>query len=131
MRVSIEFNDLGYIRSLWSDPNGEYEIDENSFNFDYVDCYHLVGNELVFDEVKKHLDIENDNRINEIYDLKQKLNNTDYIFARCFEEIMALDDKLTFIVDFIKIIVKYSLKYKEIIFERKEWRNRIEELEKE
>lgn len=129
MRVNIEFNQLGYIQTLRSDIDGEFEIDENTFNFDYVDCYHLVDNILVFDETKKQLDIENENKVNEIYYLKNMLTQTDYITAKCFEEIMALDNKLTFIVDFIAIVVKYSKQYKEVIAERKAWRERIEELE--
>ena len=64
----------------------------------------------------------------EIADLEQKLNETDYIIARWGEEIVSLDNPITWIADVIKINVKYAKEYKEAFANRKVWRERIEEL---
>lgn len=128
MRADIWFDENNYIQRFVTNINGEYEVGDD-FNFDYLYCYHLVNSRIVLDEQKAQEQDEETNMIIEVDMLKHKLNNTDYIMARCFEEIMALDNKLTFIVDFIAIVVKYSKQYKEVIAERKAWRERIEELE--
>lgn len=64
----------------------------------------------------------------EIKDLKQKLNDSDYIIDRTFEDVMALNNPLTFITDIIKIMTDYRKKYAEMLLQRKAWRKRIEEL---
>ena len=78
--------------------------------------------------MEEDLKYEIKDREKEISRLKSFLNETDYIVSRCFEEVMALDNRLTFIVDFIAIMVKYTKKYKEVLAERVKARKRIEEL---
>lgn len=129
MRAKIDFDENNYIKRFVTDGNGEYVIDEETFDFEHLFCYRLVDDELVLDLDKVQQQDEDDNKKLEIFDLKKHLNETDYITARCFEEIMGLDNKITFIADFIAILVKYSKQYKEVLAERKQWRERIEELE--
>lgn len=129
MKANITFDENNYIKRFVVAIDGEYEIDQETFEFDYLFCYHLVDGELVLDENKKQEQIEQNDKENEIAFLKRELYDTDYITARCFEEIMALDNKLTFIADFIAIVIKYSKQYKDVIANRKAWRQRIEELE--
>lgn len=89
-----------------------------------------VNGELVVDEEKKQEILENIAKNTEISELEQNLNSTDYIMARMLEEIMALNNPLTFIADMIKIFASYATKYKDALANRKKWRERIEELKK-
>lgn len=131
MKANITFDSFNYIKTFFTDNiNGQYNIPDD-FEFEFMYCYHLVGDNLILDETKKQEQINLINKEYEIEILKNQLYDTDYITARCFEEIMALDKPLTFISDFITIIVKYSKQYKEVIANRKTWRERIEELENE
>ncbi len=87
-----------------------------------------VNGELIVDEEKKQEILENIAKNTEILDLERNLDSTDYIMARMMEEVMALNNPLTFIADFIKILANYNTKYKETLANRKTWRARIEEL---
>ena len=129
MRATITFDENNYIKRFLTDINGEYEIDEKTFEFDFMFCYHLLDDELVLDEEKKAEQISEDAKQEEITDLKQKLNETDYIIARTYEDVMALNNPLTFVADIIKILLQYRTKYAEALANRKAWRERIEELE--
>lgn len=129
MKAKIEFDENNYIKHFVTDwINGEYEVDDD-FDFDYLYCYHLVDGEILLDLDRKQKQIEEENKQLEIEELEWKLTGTDYICARCFEEILALDNKLTFIADFIAILAKYTKQYKEVLAQRKQWRERIEELQ--
>lgn len=130
MKVSVVLDDEKYIISISSNDEGEYEIDDD-FDFEYLRCYHLVDDKIVLDEDKKAEQINEEKNAEEIAELQNDLNSTDYIMARCFEEIMALNKPLTFIADMIAILVKYSKQYKDVIQQRKTWRERIEELKKQ
>lgn len=110
-----------------------YELDLSQYDLDKIKAYKLVGKELIFDEDRwneiveaKQKDLDN----KEINLLQKQLNESDYIVARAFEEVMQLTNPLTFVADLLKITLKYSLKYKEVIKNRKTWRERIEELRK-
>lgn len=128
MRARIEFDENNYIKHFVTDwMDGNYEVDDG-FEFEYMTCYHLVDGQIVLDEVKKQEQITQYNNEEEIIRLETLLDDSDYIVARCFEEIMALDNKLTFIADFIGIVAKYATQYKDAIAQRKQWRARIEEL---
>ena len=97
-------------------------------------AYKLGKNRLIWDE-KKWQDIladrQNKADREEVKELKQKLYETDYIISRWGEEIVALNNPLTWITDVIKINLKYSTYYAQTIADRKRWRERIEELENE
>ena len=127
MRANITFDVDGYAINFAQALDGKYEL-PLTFDIDFLRCYHLVDNELVLDEEKKASAVEEEEKQIEINDLQNKLNGTDYIIARTFEEIMALDNPLTFIADFIKILKNFKSKYAEQLENRKTWRERIEEL---
>lgn len=130
MRARINFDENGYVSHFVVDPNGDYEIDDD-INFEFLYCYHLIDGEIVLDEEKRASQIAEEQKETEITDLKSKLNGTDYIISRTFEEIMSLDSSVTFIVDFIKILKDFRTKYAEQLKNRKSWRQRIEELKGE
>ena len=110
----------------------ELDLDEYDLSENRLHAYKLGKNELIFDEVRYQeiLDeLQHNADQKEIADLKEKLNETDYIIARWGEELVGLDNPLTWIADVIKINLKYSKEYKEALANRKKWRERIEELE--
>lgn len=129
MKVSVVVDDEKYIISISSNDEGEYEIDDD-FDFEYLHCYHLVDNKIVLDEDKKAEQINEEKNAEEIFELQNDLNSTDYIMARCFEEIMALNKPLTFIADMIAILVKYSKQYKDVIQQRKNLARKNRRIEK-
>lgn len=130
MRARINFDENGYVSHFVVDPNGDYEIDDD-INFEFLYCYHLIDGEIVLDEEKRASQIAEEQKETEITDLHSKLNGTDYIISRTFEEIMSLDNSVTFIVEFIKILKDFRTKYAEQLKNRKSWRQRIEELKGE
>lgn len=127
MTARLVFNEEGYIERFFIGEEG-YTLTED-FDLRYVYCYHLVDGQIVLDESRKAEQIEKEMGQIEIEDLKKKLSETDYIFAQEVEEISSLSNPVTFISDLIKILVSYSTKYKDIISNRKAWRDRIKELE--
>ena len=130
MRANLTLDQNNYILTLKQAIDGEYAVPDD-IDFDYLNCYQLSGEEFIFDEEKAQKTKDDDSKRNEIEDLKKKLNDSDYIMARYSEEILALDNPLTWISDVIKINIKYRSLYLEALKNRKIWRNRIEELEEE
>lgn len=109
----------------------ELNLEDYDLSNNRIYAYKLGKNELIFDEKKYQEildDIQHKEDEKEISSLKSFLTQTDYITARAFEEIMALDNPLTWIADVIKINVKYYKQYKNVIAERIKARKRIEEL---
>lgn len=133
MKYTLNIDKNNYILSIANTPNDNIELDLTDIDLPHLNAYQLLENELVLDEVKLNEIIAQEHKHEvdeEIFDLEQKLNSTDYIMARMLEEIMALDKPLTFIADIIKIFVAYASKYKDTLSNRKTWRKRIEELRK-
>lgn len=129
MKARITFDDEGYIKTFITDwKNGTYNVDDD-FDFDFVHCYHLINDKLVLDTDRKLAQEQKTRNVLEISDLKKKLADSDHIFAEELEAITSLSNPVTFISDFIKILVNYADKYKDLIADRKTWRQRIEELE--
>lgn len=131
MKYTVNLDEQNYVLSIANTPNDNIELDLTDIDLPHLNAYQLLDNELVLDEVKLNELIAQEHQHevdDEIFDLEQKLNSTDYIMARMLEEIMALDKPLTFIADMIKIFVYYGKKYKTQLANRKSWRERIEEL---
>lgn len=131
MKYTVNLDENNYVLSIANTPNDNIELDLTDIDLPHLNAYQLLDSELVLDEVKLNelIQEEHQREVNdEIFDLEQKLNSTDYIMARMLEEIMALDKPLTFIADMIKIFVDYGKKYKTQLANRKSWRERIEEL---
>lgn len=110
------------------------ELDLNKYDLTdgRINAYKLGKNELIFDKSKwssmKARETVTANEQN-IATLKERLAETDYIAAKWLEEIIALDNPLTWIRDVISINIKYSKEYRDTIRKRKLWRKRIKELE--
>lgn len=109
----------------------ELDLEKYDLSEDRIHAYKLGRNELIFDEAKYREIIDAKQKIadeKEIAELEQKLNETDYIIARWGEEIVSLNNPITWVADVIKINTKYAKEYKEAFANRKTWRERIEEL---
>lgn len=131
MLYTVNTDKNNYVLSIANTTNDNIELDLTDIDLPHLNAYQLLDNELVLDEVKLNELIaqEHQHEVDEeIFDLEQNLNSTDYIMARMLEEIMALDKPLTFIADMIKIFISYGQKYKTQLANRKSWRERIEEL---
>ena len=110
----------------------ELDLSQYDLTDDRIYAYRLGKNELIWDESKYESILEEKQKhadALEIADLKSKLNATDYIFAQWSEEVLALENPLTWVTDIIKINIRYMKEYKDTIANRKAWRERIKELE--
>lgn len=137
MRYSITLDNDGYVQNIYRTGNPRIDVYElNLSRYDLtglrLHAYRVGKNRLIFDEARYNLLLESEqvkSNEKEVKTLKEKLNESDYIVARAFEEVMSLTNPLTWVADVIKIMLKYSSKYKEVIANRKSWRERIEELQ--
>lgn len=110
----------------------ELDLSEYDLSNNRIYAYKLGKNKLIFDEKRYEeimYDVQKKEDFKEINSLKSFLNETDYILARYSEEMMALDNPLTWIADVIKLKAKYYKEYKDKLAERVAARKRIEELE--
>ena len=129
--VNTDKND--FVLSISHTVNDDIDLDLSAIDTGYLNAYQLVGNKLVINQDKKNeIEEERQNKAKqtEIDSLKKSLSETDYIVAEAFENVMSLDNPVTFISDFIKILIQYNSKYATVIANRKIWRDRIEELSK-
>lgn len=127
--VNTDINN--YVTSIGHTDHDNIELDLEQIETEYLNAYKFIDGVLELDENKKAELIKQEEQTakeTEILELEQALNRTDYIMARMMEEIMALNNPLTFISDMIKIFVSYGTKYKDTLADRKTWRERIEEL---
>lgn len=137
MRYSITLDNDGYVQNIYRTGNPRIDVYElNLSRYDLtglrLHAYRVGKNRLIFDEARYNLLLESEqvkSNEKEVKTLKEKLNESDYIVARAFEEVMSLTNPLTWVADVIKVMLKYSSKYKEVIANRKNWRERIEELQ--
>lgn len=137
MKYFVTVDARGYVVSIVHTGTIKDFVELNLEDYDLTDgrirAYKLGKNRLIFDE-QEYQNILNDRQKAqdeaEIEDLEQKLNETDYIMARYTEELLGLNNPLTWITDVIKLNVKYAKQYAEAIANRKKWRERIEELRK-
>ena len=108
------------------------DLQDYDFSDDRLFAYKLGKNELIFNE-KRYKEIQDAKQKKadqtEIDTLKDLLAQTDYIMAEWGEEIISLDNPLTWVADVIKINLKYIKQYKQVLSNRKTWRARIKELE--
>lgn len=130
MRANLTLDQNNYILTLKKAIDGEYEVPDD-IDLNFLNCYYLSEGKFLFDEEKYKQVKEKDGNRNEIESLQKQLNATDYILAKYCEEILALNNPLTWIADVIKVNLKYISQYSDIIKQRAEWRARIKELENE
>ena len=109
----------------------ELNLDDYDLSNDRIYAYELGKNELLFDPKRyEEIQAEKQKVLNnkEIAELQKKLQETDYIILKWGEEIISLDNALTWVADVIKINLKFIKEYKGVLKNRKLWRERIEEL---
>ena len=134
MLYTVNTDQSNYVLSISHTDQDNTELDLTKLELNYLSAYKLIDNIMVLDnEKKKEIIAQEEQTAKEenIKELKKYLADTDYITARAFEEVMALNNPLTFVTDMIAILVKYSTQYKDVIAQRKIVRAEIEELEKE
>ena len=132
MLYTVTINNEGYIVSLSHTKNDDIELDIDSMDKTHINAYKLTGDGVVLDEIKLSELIQEEEqkaKDDEIAQLKEMLNRTDYIMAETFESVMSLNNPVTFIADFIKVLADFKQQYAEAIADRKLWRQRIKELE--
>ena len=132
----VEVDENNYVLAI--NQTGRYELDTIPLDLSKYDLagermhtYQLINGTLIQDKIKLAKLIaeeENVKRQERIAYLKERLYETDYIMSRAYEEIMELENPLTWIADVIKIDIKYKKLYIETLKNRKEWRKEIEEL---
>ena len=133
MLFTVKTDKDGFVLSISHTVNDDIEIDIGTIEPLYLNAYKLVDGVLVLDEERKAEIIateEQKEKEEEIAELKKNLNDTDYIVTETFEDIMSLDNSVTFIVDFIRIVKQFSTTYASVLANRKAWRERIKELSK-
>lgn len=133
MRYTIYLDQRGYVTNITQTGRDFVELNLEDYDFSNgrMRAYRLGHNRLIFDEAEwKRIQDEEQHKADEkeISELEQKLSETDYIFAKYCEELLGLNNPLTWVSDVIKLNVKYMKQYSEVIKNRKAWRERIEEL---
>ena len=129
--VNTDKND--FVLSISHTVNDDIDLDISTIDTNYLNAYQLVSNKLIMNQDRKNeIEEERQNKAKqtEIESLKKSLADTDYIVSEAFENVLALDNPVTFISDFIKVMVQFNSKYATVIANRKIWRDRIEELSK-
>ena len=133
MLYTVNTDKNNFVLSISHTPKDNIEINPETIDFRYIQAYQLEGNKLIMNQDRKNeieMEMENEAKSTEIESLKKSLSDTDYIVSETFENVLALDNPVTFISDFIKIMVQFNSKYATLIANRKIWRDRIEELSK-
>jgi hypothetical protein len=134
MKYTLNLDENGFVLSIGHTMNDDVELDLSQIDSAFLNAYQFADGILSLNKEKKaEIEAEQKQRADaeEIADLQKKLNETDYIISRTFEQIMGLDNSVTFVVDFIKILKEFRTKYAEQLKNRKTWRERIEELKGE
>jgi hypothetical protein len=132
----VQVDEQGYVIAIsqtgnWQLDTVELNLSDYNLTGKFISTYRLIDGKLVQDPVKlaevvaEQTQIHNNRRIEY---LKTLLTQTDYIMSKWVEEIISLDNPLTWISDVIKINVKYINQYRQVIQDRKAWRKEIEDL---
>lgn len=130
---TVNLDKDGFILSISHTADDNIHLDLEEMDMDHLNAYQLIGEKAILNNDKlAELVAEEEQRAKdtEIASLKKSLADSDYIIAETFENVLALNNPVTFISDFIKIMTQFSSKYADLIANRKIWRDRIEELSK-
>lgn len=125
-KYKVNLDENGYLTGFYVDKNGEYEFDASLLELDFLNAYKIVDGQPWLDEEKK----AKENNLIEISRLKIYLLETSDTANDFVEELLSLDNPVTFITDIIALIKTYKNTYKTILAQRKQARDRIKELEK-
>lgn len=129
MKYTITTEKDDYIASISHSKNDDVEIDIESIDLQHLGAYKYANGTVFLDETRREAMIieENQRKHQEhIEVLKQFLKDTDYVVAETFEQVLVLNNPVTFITDIIKILVQFKSKYAAILEERANAREEIE-----
>ena len=132
MKYTINFNSSGSILSISHTNTDNIDIDNLDEIGEYLTCCTIVGSKLVIDENKKaEYDAAKSKAKKEErkLELHKLLNESDYLVARTFEQVMSCTNPLTFITDVVAIVTNFSAKYGDVIANRQTWRDELEAME--
>lgn len=127
MKYSVKTDTNGYVISLAQDPKG-IEIDLSAIDLDFLFCYKLQDGKLIIDQGKKDEEIEKETKKTRIAELRSLLTESDDIMGGFLDDMASLNNPVTFISDFIKLIGNINTKYAQLITDRKAWREELESL---
>lgn len=133
MLYTVTTDDNGYILSISHTKEDSIELDLKEMDLRYLGAYQLSKGVVTLDEaVKKELEDEMKHEADQerIEELKMFLQSTDGIMSEMIEDMLSLNNPVTFIADLIKLMADYSARYKDVIAQRKEARREIDEKEK-
>lgn len=87
MKYKLMLDENNYLNGFVHMANEEdvYELNASEMKLDYLNCYKLVDNEIVFDEDKYNAMVNKEAIRNEIESLKAELSSTDYQIIKCSE----------------------------------------------
>ena len=122
-------NDEGFIVSMIKSDKG-IEVDVSKMDLAYLDCYYEKDGKVVLNEERKAQMIADEEKDVRIHELENMLEESDGIITGMLDDIVALDNPVTFISDFIKVLANYNSKYSALVADRKAWRSELEELNK-
>lgn len=129
MLYTVTVNEEGFIASISHTKHDDVNLDLSSIDLEYLNAYKLIEGMAIIDEVKKQEIIAQKEKIakdERIAELKKYLSDTDYVVSETFEKVMNLNNAVTFIADFIKIMIEFKSKYSTILAARQQAREEIE-----
>ena len=80
MLYKLILDEKNYLQDFVHMANEEdvYELNASEMNLEYLNCYKLVGDEVIFDEEKYNALVDTKAKDEEIARLKEELESTDY-----------------------------------------------------
>ena len=129
MKYELIKNDEGFIVSMIKSNKG-IEVDVSKIDLAYLDCYYEKDGKVVLNEERKAQMIADEEKDVRIHELENMLEESDGIITGMLDDIVELDNPVTFISDFIKVLANYNSKYSALVADRKAWRTELEELNK-
>lgn len=127
MKYELIKNDEGFIVSMIKSDKG-IEVDISKMDLAYLDCYYEKDGKVVLNEERKAQMEADESRESRIHELEKMLEESDGIVTGMLDDIASLNNPVTFISDFIKVLADYNGKYASLIADRKEWRAELETL---
>ena len=132
----VQTDEDGYVVAISQTGNWQLDtVELNLSNYNltgkFISTYRLVNGTLIQDPIKlaaviaEQTQVANNRRIKY---LKELLAQSDYISSKWMEEIVSLNNPLTWVADVIKINIKYTKEYSQLLKNRKAWRQEIQEL---
>ena len=129
MKYELIKNDEGFIVSMIKSDKG-IEVDVSKMDLAYLDAYYEKDGKVVLNEERKAQMVADEEKESRIHELETMLEESDGIITGMLDDIVALDNPVTFISDFIKVLANYNSKYSALVTDRKAWRAELEELNK-